>query len=353
MSAQAVDVADWEAFLAAPPSDKLDFFRKEGRLYDCLFSQQLDRALIDRLCGLADHMRLVTKTRGGDDFLRGLLAHRRAMLYFSQPSTRTFLSHMSACHILGLKVMEIRDLKTSSEVKGESQDDTIRTFASYVDLIIMRHHGAGVAERAAWTLNRSDRPVPVINAGSGADQHPTQALLDVYSLKRYLGSVDGKHIVMVGDLKRGRTVRSLSYLMKNFKGVRLTFAAPEAFRMNPDILDFLRRHDIPFKETDSLDGALRDADAIYMTRIQDEHDKGGESAKVDYSPFHLSRARMALLPKNSVVLHPLPRREEIPAELDDDPRVVVFRQERNGMWIRAALIAHIFGLDDVILAKKP
>ena len=334
-------------------SAALDLFSKDGRLYDCLFSQQLDRALIDRLCGLADHMRLVTKSRAGDDFLRGLLAHRRAMLYFSQPSTRTFLSHMSACHILGLKVMEIRDLKTSSEVKGESQDDTIRTFASYVDLIIMRHHGPGVAERAAWTLNRSDRPVPVVNAGSGADQHPTQALLDVYSLKRYLGSVDGKHIVMVGDLKRGRTVRSLSYLMKNFKGVRLTFAAPAAFQMGADILDFLRRHDIPFRETADLDTALPDADAVYMTRIQDEHDRGGESAKVDYSPFHLNRLRMGLLPKHSVVLHPLPRREEIPAELDDDPRVVVFRQERNGMWIRAALIAHIFGLDEVILANKP
>lgn len=354
MTAQTLKAAgDWESFSATPPSDKLDFFRKDGRLYDCLFSQQFDRPLIDRLCALADHMRQVTKAREGDDFLRGLLAHKRAMLYFSQPSTRTFMSHMSACHILGIRVLEIRDLKTSSEVKGESQDDTIRTFASYVDLIIMRHHGPGVAERAAWTLNRSDRPVPVVNAGSGADQHPTQALLDVYSLKRYLGGVDGRHVVMVGDLRRGRTVRSLSYLMKNFKGVRLTFAAPEAFRMNPDILDFLRRHDIPFRETDDLDSALKDADAVYMTRIQDEHDKSGESAKVDYSPFHLNAARMRLLPKSSVVLHPLPRREEIPAELDEDPRVVVFRQERNGMWIRAALIAHIFGLDEAILAKRP
>ncbi|MDE2290698.1 MAG: aspartate carbamoyltransferase, partial [Elusimicrobia bacterium] len=254
--------------MSADPSE----FSRDGRLYDCLFAQQFDRALLDRLCGLADRMRHITKTREGDDFLRGLLANKRAILYFSQPSTRTFLSHMSACHILGIRVMEIRDLKTSSEVKGESLDDTIRTFASYVDLIIMRHHGAGVAERAARVLNASSRPVPVVNAGSGPDEHPTQALLDVYSLRRYLGGVDGKHIVMVGDLKRGRTVRSLSQLMRNFKDVRLTFAAPEAFRMRPDVLEFLRAHGIPFKETDDLDAALKDADAVYMTRIQDEYD---------------------------------------------------------------------------------
>ncbi|MBI5597217.1 MAG: aspartate carbamoyltransferase [Elusimicrobia bacterium] len=345
--------ASWEALSAKPPAQKLGFFSRDGRLYDCLFAAQFDRPLLDRLCALADHMRDITKDRSGDDFLRGLLAHKRVMLYFSQPSTRTFLSHMSACHILGLRVMETRDLKTSSEVKGETLDDTIRTFASYVDLIIMRHNGAGVAERAAWVLNTSPRPVPVINAGSGPDEHPTQALLDIYSLQRYLGGVDGKHIVMVGDLKRGRTVRSLSQLMRNFKGVRLTFAAPEPFRMKPDILEFLTTHGIPFRETDDLGSALKDADAVYMTRIQDEHDKDGESKGVDYAPFFLSKARMALLPKHAVVMHPLPRREELPAELDDDPRNVIFRQERNGMWARTALIAHIFGLEDQVLARRP
>jgi aspartate carbamoyltransferase catalytic subunit len=258
---------------------------------------------------------------------------------------------MSACHILGLRVMEIRDLKTSSEVKGESLDDTILTFASYVDLIILRHSGPGVAERAAWVLNRSGRPVPVINAGSGADQHPTQALLDVYTLRRYLGGIDGKHVVMVGDLRRGRTTRSLSYLMRNFKGVRLTFAAPEAFRMGADILDFLKRHGIPFRETADLDSALKDADAVYMTRIQDEHDQAGESQRVDTSPFHLTKKRLALMPEKSIVMHPLPRREEIPPELDEDQRVVVFRQERNGMWARAALIAHMFGLEEAVMAQ--
>jgi aspartate carbamoyltransferase catalytic subunit len=345
----------WREFYERPLEEKLPLFFKDDRLYDCLFSQQFTRESLDRLCALADHMRGITKTKDGDDFLQSLLSHKRAMLYFSQPSTRTFLSFTAACHILGLRVLEIRDLKTSSAVKGESLDDTIRTFASYVDLIIMRHHQAGFVERASWGLNGTKRPVPVINAGSGADQHPTQALLDIYTLNRYLeGGLDGKRIVMVGDLKRGRTVRSLSYLMKNYKGVHLTFVAPDAFRMEPDILDFLGRHGIPYRETEDLLEAVEKADGVYMTRIQDEHDREeGESKRVDYSPYFFTQKHLDRLPKNGIVLHPLPRREEIPPEIDDDPRAVYWRQERNGMWIRASLIATIFGLEPTILDKKP
>ena len=344
---------DWEEFYGREISKKLLFFSSEGRVFDCLFSQQFDRPLLDGLIRLADHMRAVTKTREGDDFLRGLLANKRAMLYFSQPSTRTFISFMSACHILGIRVMEIRDLKTSSQIKGESLDDTIRTFASYVDLIIMRHHLAGLAERAAWVLNTSPRPVPVINAGSGADQHPTQSLLDIYTLNRYLqDGLDGKHVVMVGDLKRGRTVRSLSYLMKNYKDVRLTFVAPEAFRMESDILDFLKRHHVPYSETEDFHGALRDADAVYMTRIQDEHDVEGESKHVDTSRFHLRREHLPLLKKDAVIMHPLPRREEIAEDVDPYPRAVYWRQERNGMWMRTALIAYIFGLEEAVTGLR-
>lgn len=343
----------WREFYERPLDEKLPIFFRDGRIYDCLYAQQFNRESLDRLCALADHMRTITKDKKGDDFLQSLLSHKRAMLYFSQPSTRTFLSFASACHILGIRVLEIRDLKTSSVVKGESLDDTIRTFSSYVDLVIMRHHEPGFVERASWGLNGTPRPLPVINAGSGADQHPTQALLDIYTLNRYLpGGLDGKRIVMVGDLKRGRTVRSLSYLMKNYNGVRLSFVAPEAFRMQPDILDFLDRHGIPHDETDDLLSAVKNADAVYMTRIQDEYDQtAGESKKVDYSPFHFTEKHLEKLPEKGIILHPLPRREEISTEIDEDPRAVYWRQERNGMWIRAALIAAIFGLEDEILAR--
>jgi len=218
----------------------------------------------------------------------------------------------------------------------------------------MRHHEAGVVERASWGLNGTPRPLPVINAGSGADQHPTQALLDIYTLNRYLpGGLDGKRVVMVGDLKRGRTVRSLSYLMKNYSRVHLSFVAPKAFRMQPDILDFLDRHAIAHDETEDLLAAVEKADAVYMTRIQDEYDQtAGESKRIDYSPYHFTEKHLEKLPKKGIILHPLPRREEIAPEIDEDPRAVYWRQERNGMWIRAALIATVFGLEDQILSRS-
>lgn len=342
--------ADWNSFYKQDLADRLPTLSRDGRLYDCLFAQQFDRDLLDRLITLADHMRAITKAREGDDYLQSLLSHRRAMLYFSQPSTRTFLSFSSACHILGIRILEIRDLKTSSQVKGESIEDTIRTFSSYVDLLILRSHEAGLVEKAAWVLNNCDRPVPVINAGSGADQHPTQALLDIYSLNRYLpGGLDGKHVVMVGDLKRGRTVRSLSYLLKNYENIRVTYVSPEAFRMESDILDFLQRHKIDFRETEDLSSTFGDADAIYMTRIQDEHDRAGESRSVDFEPFHFRPEHLELIGKDTILLHPLPRRKELSPDIDRDPRAVYWRQERNGMWIRASLIAFIFGLEKAIL----
>jgi aspartate carbamoyltransferase catalytic subunit len=162
-----------------------------------------------------------------------------------------------------LTISEIRGTSTSSEVKGESPEDTIRTFASYVDLIISRHPEAGFAEKTAWVLNQTDHPVPVLNGGSGPDQHPTQALLDIYTLEREfrtIGGLDGKKIAMVGDLKRGRTVRSLSYLMKNYKDVELVYVAPEVFKMKDDIKEFLSKHQIPFYETDDFESVMPEVD---------------------------------------------------------------------------------------------
>ena len=342
---------DWDEFHARAVSEKLPFFTRDGRLYDCLFAQQFDRALLDHLCGCADRLRAATKTREGCLAAASLLPHKRAMLYFVQPSTRTFLSFLNACQILGMSTSEIRDTTTSSEVKGESPEDTVRTFSSYVDLIIMRHPAPGFVEKTAWVMNRANRPVPVINGGSGSDQHPTQALLDVYTLNRSLpGGLDGKTVVFVGDLRRGRTVRSLSYLMKNYRDVKLVFVSPPQLKMEADILDFLKRHGIPYREADDLVKVLPEADAIYMTRIQDEYDKAGESKAVDYSRFHLKQEHLRRLKPSCAILHPLPRRHEIEVSIDDDERAVFWRQERNGMWIRAALIAYIFGQDREVLA---
>jgi aspartate carbamoyltransferase catalytic subunit len=341
----------WEEFKDRPLGERLPVFFKDGRIFDVLFSQQFDRPFLDSLYDLTNRIRRIAKVRGGAKWLQELHGHRRAMLYFVQPSTRTFLSFLNACHILGFHASEIRDPNTSSEIKGESPEDSIRTFSSYVDLIVMRHPQEGFAEKTAWLLNvYSDRPVPLINAGSGSDQHPTQALLDVYTLQRSFedrGGIEGKVIALVGDLKRGRTARSLSYLMKNYPGVKLLYAAPPAFQIGDDIKEFLVSQEIVFEEHTSLASVLSQADAIYMTRIQDEHDEKGESQS-QYEDFSLEKKDLAKMKPDAIIMHPLPRRGEIDVAVDKDPRAMYWRQERNGMWTRAALISVIFGSDEKI-----
>jgi aspartate carbamoyltransferase catalytic subunit len=200
-------------------------------------------------------------------------------------------------------------------------------------------------------MNGIPRPVPVINAGSGSDQHPTQALLDIYTLQRSFeqhGGIDGKVIGMMGDFKRGRTVRSLCYLMKNYYGVRLVFIAPVEFAMQPDVKAHLDEHGIPYHETTRLDEALPSLDALYVTRMQTEWDTAGESRSVDLSRFSIGAPQLARLKRDAIVMHPLPRGPEIDPAVDQDPRAMYWRQERNGMWMRAAVLVKIFGAEDRI-----
>ena len=326
--------------------------RPENEFFHVLKTQQFDRPLLDGLCELTTAIRKFAKHKEGLLFLRSLLAHKRAMLYFTQPSTRTFLSFNNACQILGIQTSEIRDSSTSSEIKGESLLDSLRTFSSYVDVIVMRTKESGLAESAAKLFDRTHRRVPIINAGSGKDQHPTQALLDIYTLERsfqHRGGIDGKTIGMMGDLKRGRTVRSLGYLMKNYQDVKLVFIAPPAFRMEEDIKGHLRECNIPYVETEEMQSVLPELDAIYITRIQDEHDIAGESSKVDTSQFKLGVKHLSSMKKDAVIMHPLPRRDEIHPDVDDDPRAKYWRQERNGMWMRVAILTKIFKIDHHIL----
>ena len=314
------------------------------------------RPLLDELCSLATTVRQVAKTDSGARALRDLLPTRRAMLYFTQPSTRTFLSFNNACHILGMRTSEIRDPSTSSEVKGESFEDSIRTFSSYVDVIVMRTKESGRAAQAAKLMNGIPRPVPVINAGSGSDQHPTQALLDIYTLQRSfegLGGIDGKVIGMMGDLKRGRTVRSLCYLMKNYSNVRLLFIAPEQFAMEPDVKAYLDQHGIPYSETSRLADALPQLDALYVTRMQTEWDTAGESRSVDLARFSLGTEELAQLKRDAIIMHPLPRGPEIDPSVDQDPRAMYWRQERNGMWMRVAVLIKIFGAEGRVAEIEP
>jgi len=342
----------WEAFQALSPDAKVPYFRDADREQHVIVAQQFDRARLDALGDLATRIRRIAKTHAGMDDLQSLLSHKRAMLYFSQPSTRTFLSFCAACEILGLKLGEVRDTSISSEFKGETQDDSIRTFSSYFDLIIMRSQIGGLAERSAWLLSNSERPIPVINAGSGKDQHPTQALLDIYTLQRSFetnGGIDGKRVVFVGDLKRGRTVRSLPVLLTQYRDVEQCFVAPDALQIGEDIQAILRARGVRFSLSDDLRAELPAADAVYMTRVQNEWDTtSGESARIDISAFCFGEAELPLLKPSAVILHPLPRREEIATAVDHSPHAVYWRQMRNGMWIRAALIATLFRKDNPI-----
>jgi aspartate carbamoyltransferase catalytic subunit len=303
--------------------------KEEGRwerLRHVLESQQFSRELLDYLCVLTTHIRHVHRTREGALRLRALFPHKRAALYFTQVSTRTFTSFMAAYQTLGMDCVEIRDPDTSSEVKGESAIDSLATFASYADVIIMRSNLPDLAQQAAdyFDQERAYRPwhtAHVVNGGSGQNQHPTQALLDIYTLHRAFrerGGIEGKTITMVGDLARGRTVRSLAYLMKHYPGVRLIFVSPPAYQMKDDIKKFLRRHSIPCVETEDLDQAVREADAVYMARVQDDNDQ-----EKGATPFFFQERHLAILGPHAIVVHPLPRRGELDPACDHDPRIQI------------------------------
>jgi aspartate carbamoyltransferase catalytic subunit len=344
----------WDAFHTLTLETKVPYLlQDDGAPYHTLFAQQFDAAALERLSVLTNAVRKLSKSRAGSDFLRSLAADRRAMLYFSQPSSRTFLSFLSACQILGVQTGEVRDTSTSSEFKGESHEDSVRTFSSYYDMIIMRTPEQSLAEKMAHALCNTNRPVPIINAGSGKDQHPTQALLDIYTLLRSFegkGGLRNRTVVFCGDLLRGRTVRSLSYLLTNYESIRQIFVAPSALQVGQDVLDILSDHGVAYELTDDLRSVIPQADAVYMTRIQDEwDDTEGQSAKIDTSRFRFGLFELGLLPANGIIMHPLPRRGEISTEVDNDPRAMYWRQMRNGMWTRAALIALTFGCEESIL----
>ena len=340
----------WDKFQKLGPEEKGPYFLRHGRPYHALVAQQFDRPTLDRLCEMASRIRRIAKTRGGLLFLQDLLSEKRAMLYFAQPSTRTFLSFYAACQILGMHPAEVRDTATSSELKGESPEDSVRTFSSYFDLIIMRHSVGGFAERIAWILSNTERPVPVVNAGSGKDQHPTQALLDIYTLQRSfekIGGIEGKKIAFVGDLARGRTVRSLAWLLTLYPGVKQYFVAPE---LAPD----RQGHPRPAATRRAWSTRLRRLREDHPGSGRDLHDAhpgrvghGARKPSDRHEPVSASRRRTwRRLKQTAVLMHPLPRRKEIDPAVDSDPRAVYWRQVRNGMWIRAALILTIFERDE-------
>jgi len=262
------------------------------------------------------------------------LTGKKMISLFYQPSTRTRMSFEIAMKQLGGDVVFSTEnaRQFSSVAKGESLKDTIRVINRYrPDVIVLRYDQEGGAETAAEVS-----AVPIINAGDGPGQHPTQALLDVYTIFKKLGRLDDISIAMIGDLKRGRTVRSLVYLLSKFSNVRFYFvAANEQNRMRPDILDHLREKGNDFTETEKLQEVAAKVDVIYQTRAQTEHGSADDFLIID-------RQLTSLMKPTTIIMHPLPRREELAEEVDDDPRAVYLTEQiENGLYVRMALLKAI------------
>lgn len=298
-----------------------------GDVKHIIESQQFDLPFLTKLFDLAEKMRV--------DPTPYKMPGKILATLFYEPSTRTRLSFESAILQLGGSVISTENAKEfSSHSKGESLEDTIKVLSGYADLIAIRHFEIGAAKTAA---KASD--VPILNAGDGAGQHPTQALLDLYTIQRQFKDINGLTVCMVGDLRYGRTVRSLCYLLGRFYKVKFIFVAPPICKMNQDILDFLGENNIEWKDEDDFNAALKESDCVYMTRLQKERFLDmGRYEKV-HSQYRIDASKLQYMKKNAIVMHPLPRCEEISPEVDDDPRMKYFEQAQNGVWVRMALMA--------------
>lgn len=337
----------YEEYFSQPAETRMNHYQKDGRLKHVMLSHQFSIQLLEELFDIADRVKEMTRKTNGIEFLKSLLGHKKAMLYFTQPSTRTFLSFLTACQMVGMNTGEVRDPSLSSEYKGESQEDGVRVFSSYFDLIIMRDPKPGFCEYMAYLLDNTGRSVPILNGGSGKDQHPTQALLDLYTIHRSFqqkGGIRKKRYAFVGDLLRGRAVRTSVMLLSQYKDIEMDFVAPSSFQIAADLEEILQSHGVKINKTDDLDSVLSDVDCMYMTRIQDEYDLSGESSQIDYSLYSLTPENISLMKPDAIILHPLPRRNEISPEVDADPRAMYWRQLRNGVYIRAALLLYVFNV---------
>ena len=291
-------------------------------------AQQFDRQLLEDLFLDADRLE-----HAKDDSMRGIIL---ASLFY-EPSTRTRLSFESAMLRLGGEVLSTENAREfSSAIKGETLEDTIRIVESYADMIVLRHYEDDAAERAARVAS-----VPLITAGSGKGQHPTQALLDLYTIQREHGHIDGLSIAVAGDLKHGRTVRSLAYLLGKFDGVRIAFVSPQELRVGDDIKEYLDRHKVAWSETTDLEDAAARAGVLYQTRIQKERFEKPEEYDRLAHVFRVDSKLVARMRPGAVVMHPLPRVDEISPEVDVLPQAVYFRQARYGVLVRMALLRWI------------
>ncbi len=298
------------------------------KLKHVIESEQFSREDLDYLFGLADKMKRLSQRET-------VLKNKILITLFYEPSTRTRLSFEAAMIKLGGSVISTENAASfSSAAKGETLEDTIRVINGYGDVIVIRHPENGAAKKASLISE-----IPVINAGDGTGQHPTQSLLDLYTINKELGRIDDIRIAMVGDLANGRTTRSLAYLLAKYNNIRITFVAPPNVRMKDDIKQYLTRHNVEFEETENLDEAVSQVDVVYQTRIQRERFSNMEEYEKTKGIYIINKKLLEILPEKAIIMHPLPRVDEISYEVDQDPRSAYFRQAHNGLYIRMALLS--------------
>jgi aspartate carbamoyltransferase catalytic subunit len=292
-------------------------------------SQQFTVPLLMELFDRSRGMERVVARGGSLDYQNKIMA-----TLFYEPSTRTRLSFEAAMHRLGGRVISTEHARTfSSEIEGEQVEDTIRIIGSYSDVIVVRHQEEGGASRAA-----NVSPVPVINAGDGqGGQHPTQALLDLYTIYRER-PIDGLSVAFIGELDKGRTARSLAYLLAKFERVKVFFVSPPELQMKSDILEYLERHGVAYDIESELEKVIGEVDVAYQTRIRPDRLRNPEMlARYAITPAILRRMK-----RDAMILHPLPRTVELDKTVDADPRALYFRQAVNGLYVRMALLTMLF-----------
>jgi aspartate carbamoyltransferase catalytic subunit len=280
---------------------------------------------------------MVPAARGEEvlDLVQGKLM---ASLFF-EPSTRTMLSFETAMKRIGGKVIGFSDVAATSSTKGETLADTIRMVDAYSDVIVLRHNREGAARLAA-----DFSTAPVVNAGDGSKQHPTQTLLDLYTMNSELGHLRKKNIVLMGDLKYGRTVHSLTYALAKF-GVNLHFVAPEALQMPPEVVSHLEKRNTTFEVLTDLSDVIGEADVLYVTRIQKERFPDIEEYNKVAGVYRIDESSLVGAKKEMIILHPLPRVDEIAPEVDSSRHARYFQQAFNGVPVRMALLALVLGAD--------
>jgi aspartate carbamoyltransferase catalytic subunit len=300
-------------------------------------SQQFTLPMLVELFDVTDEMERILARGGTQDYHNKIMAS-----LFYEHSTRTRFSFESAMYRLGGKVISTEQARMfSSVMMGEALEDTIRVVSNYADVIVLRHDEIGGAKRAAAVST-----VPIVNAGDGkGGQHPTQALLDLYTIYKEVKTLEGVKVAMVGDLATGRTIRSLSYLLGKFERVKLYFVAPKEYQITQDILDYLTKHNVWYTLESDLRKIIPEVDVIYSTRIEpiQEYDMPAAGNEKLLRNYYIDAELMKTVPANTLIMHPFPRVNEIATEVDNDPRAAYFRQTRNGVLIRMAILATVLG----------